>query len=380
MALLSPPLALGAAGQVVTAKTLRLGNGAAFAPGATGVLGVSGCLAGPAGTMGELTLPTATTLTVQAFRAVVQNTQDATAGQYVAINDAAVTLAVTAQHATQFRRSLVLVEVNDSQTAGVASSATTDRNRLYLADGPLAASAAAAALPALPANSLALGEVLIPPTGQTVTLTPYNPRTTGRGGILPVLNDASTVPGHAGAPPLFDGQYRDHPTRGLQRGRADGTWRAAAPLYARAKVLATTINGAPAAIDAKVTGWSATALYDTHGMWNGTAKQFVIPWAGEWRITIYALWSAVVAGNNAITRIVRGQPTSPPTNVLASAVNTSSNAGELTVLAAWTGALAAGDVITHGYYTQTVGNFLSAQWGSPGYFLLEEVGPDPATA
>jgi len=215
--LLSPPYALGAAGQVLSGKNLRLVNGASFRQGASGVLGISGCLHGPANTMGELTLPSNTQLTVQAFRAVIQSSQDATAGQYLAVNDAAVTLAVPAQNASQWRRALVVVRVDDSQVAGVASSATTDRAVLEIVSGNLAASSGAAALPATPNNALLLGELLIPPTGQTVTLTPYNPRTGTRGGILPVLNDGSTVAGHSGASGTYLGEYRDHPTLGLQR-------------------------------------------------------------------------------------------------------------------------------------------------------------------
>jgi hypothetical protein len=221
VAVLSPPYALGAAGQVLAGRLLRLSLGAAFRPGA-GVTAASGVLAGPANTQGELTLA-AGAVTVQPFRAVIQCSQDATAGQYVVTNDAPVVLPHTAQDATQFRRSLVVVDVDDSQVAGVASTAATDRARLYLSDGPLAASSAAAALPALDPNTLALGELLIPPAGQAVTLTPYNPRTTTRGGILPVLDDASAITGHAGAPPTHDGQYRDHPTRGLERGQG-GVW------------------------------------------------------------------------------------------------------------------------------------------------------------
>lgn len=222
MTLLSPPLMLGAAGQVVSGKLLRLSLGGAFRHGASGVLGLSGVLSGPPSTMGELALTSSTVLNVQPFRAVIQSSLDTTAGQYMAVNDAAVNLAVTAQHASQFRRSLVVVRVDDSQVSGVASSAATDRAVLEVIDGPLNA-AAPAPLPALPNNALALGEIAIPPAGQTVTLTPYNPRTTTRGGVLPVLADGSTVAGHEGAPPNHDGAVRWHPTYGLQVGRS-GVW------------------------------------------------------------------------------------------------------------------------------------------------------------
>jgi hypothetical protein len=218
VAVSSPPFLLGAAGQVMSGRLGRLALGAAFRPAATGVQTVSGVLAGPANTMGELALPSNTQLTVQPFRAVIQSALDATAGSYLVPNDAAVTLAVTAQNATQYRRSMVAVRVDDSQVSGVASSATTDRAVLEIIDGALAASAVAATLPTPAGSWLALGEVLIPPTGQTVTITPYNPRTGLRHGIQPAtVVDGATTPGHDGAPGLTVGQYRDHPTRGLER-------------------------------------------------------------------------------------------------------------------------------------------------------------------
>lgn len=223
MALLTPPFALGAAGQALSGRLLRLSLGATFRPAATGVQVVSGVLAGPPNTQGELTLAGGV-LTAQPFRAVIQSALDATAGSYEVINDAAYTFpALTAQHASQYRRSLVVVRVDDSQVSGVASTATTDRAVLEVLDGALAASAGATVLPTPAGSWLALGELLIPPVGQTITVTPYNPRTTTRGGILPVLADGSAITGHDGVAPGFDGQVRWHPTYGLQGGRA-GVW------------------------------------------------------------------------------------------------------------------------------------------------------------
>jgi hypothetical protein len=217
VSLLTPPFLLGAAGQVLSGRLGRLALGSVFRPAATGVQIISGVLAGPANTQGELSLA-GNLVTVQAFRAVIQSALDATAGSYEVINDAAYTFpALTAQHATQYRRSLVVVRVDDSQVSGVASSAATDRATLEILDGALAASSAATVLPAPAGSWLALGEVLIPPTGQAVTLTPYNPRTGLRHGILPVIADGSTVTGHDGAPGLNVGQVRDHPTYGQQR-------------------------------------------------------------------------------------------------------------------------------------------------------------------
>lgn len=228
MTVLSPPRVLGATGQQLSARLLRLTDAAKWRPSGTGLAVVSGVVHGPVGQMGEVTLVNPTTVNVNPFLAVVQGTHALDQGVYEVPNDAAVTLTVTAQHASQFRRSLILVEVNDSQALGVASSATTDRARLHILDGALS-STSPGALPAVPANALALGEVAIPPAGQTVTLTPYNPRTTTRNAILPVVDDASTVTGHGAAPGTVDGQYRDHPVYGLQRwSTTAGTWRVAA--------------------------------------------------------------------------------------------------------------------------------------------------------
>jgi hypothetical protein len=216
VALLTPPYALGAAGQVLSARLLRLSLGAAFRP-AAGVQVTSGVLAGPSNTMGELSLASGV-LTVQPFRAVIQSALDATAGPYVVPNDATVTFGTTAQHASQYRRSLVVVRVDDSQVSGVASSATTDRAVLEVLDGPLAASQAATTLPTPAGSWLALGEILIPPVGQTVTLTPYNPRIGMRHGIQSgIIADGSTIAGHDGQVGAHVDQFRAHPTRGIER-------------------------------------------------------------------------------------------------------------------------------------------------------------------
>jgi hypothetical protein len=228
---------LGAAGQVLSGRLQRLALGAAWRP-ATGVQVVSGILAGPANTQGELSLAGGV-LTVQPFRAVIQSALDATAGSYLIPNDAPASFTLTAQHASQYRRSLVVVRVDDSQVSGVASTATTDRGVLEVLDGALAASQAATVLPTPAGSWLALGEILIPPTGQTVTLTPYNPRTGTRHGILPVIADGSTITGHDGTPPAYDGQARYHPTYGLQFGVA-GTWTRAADVQQPAAIYNVT--------------------------------------------------------------------------------------------------------------------------------------------
>lgn len=198
---------LGAAGQVMSGKLLRQSLGGAFRSGAAATI-VGGALAGPPNSMGELTLVSNTQLTVQPARFVVPNALDATAGPYLVPNDAPVTLQAAdgfpAQDASQYRRAIVAVYVEDAQIVGSGNN----QPNLKIIGGPLAATAGAAVLGTLPANTsgLLLGELMIPPTGQAVTLTPYNPRTTTRGGILHLPTEAAANGiVTAGTPPLSRG-------------------------------------------------------------------------------------------------------------------------------------------------------------------------------
>lgn len=224
-----------------SAQEHRLAVGGAYAPGAGPLSVTSGVLLGPTGGMGELSLPAPGTVNVNPFWAVVQPTQDSSAGPFVITSDEVEPLTVPAQDASQFRRGLIVVGADDSQLAGVASSPTTDRPRLTLEPGPLSAQNPAP-LPALPPNSFALGEVSIPPTGQTVTLTNYSPRTGARGGIVPVPASSSRLP-------AYDGEPRWHPTLGLQIG-VGGAWRRAADT-----VLGEG-HGAPGTVLAGSPAWS----------------------------------------------------------------------------------------------------------------------------
>jgi hypothetical protein len=166
------PLALAAPEVLHPARLHRQAFGALFQPAATVLTSRPGLLYGPTGHNGEFTLLNPTTLRVAQFVAVVQGTRTATQGTYLAVNDsAAADLTITAQHASQYRKALVVARVYDSEAAGVAHSATTDRGTLEMIDGALAASNPA--LPALPADAVAIGEVSIPPTGQSVTATHY---------------------------------------------------------------------------------------------------------------------------------------------------------------------------------------------------------------
>jgi hypothetical protein len=214
---LGTPFSLAEPSVLHTARGDRLALGVNFRPSTSALGAVSGIVHGPAGSMGELTLVSDTVLRIAPFVGVIQGTHNARQGQYVVPNEQQRDLAIVAKDASLQRRSLLVLRVADSDEAGVAASPTTNGAWLERLDGTLAASNPA--LPALPANAVALGELTVPSvaSGQPVTLTPYNPRTGARHGILPVYNDASTVPGHGSAPGSYVGEYRDHPTRGLER-------------------------------------------------------------------------------------------------------------------------------------------------------------------
>jgi hypothetical protein len=174
VAAVSPSFALGATGLSLSAKALRTAVTALLIPDPTNPLGVrSGILAGPTGSNGELTV-SGGAVTVRPFRAVIQGTHTADQGGYVFVNDADANLPHPAQHASQHRRSQIVARVYDSQAAGVPSSPATDRFTLEVIDGPLSATAPGP-LPDLTgvANALPIGEVVIPPTGQPVTVTAY---------------------------------------------------------------------------------------------------------------------------------------------------------------------------------------------------------------
>lgn len=287
---LGNPFTLGATGVTTSARFDRTALGAHFRPNTAAVSAVSGFLAGPTNTQGELSLVSDTLLRVQPFTAVVQGTNNSQQGQYVVPNGTQRDLAVVAKDASLFRRALIVVRVADSLEAGVASSATTDGAWLEIVPGTLAASNPV--LPATPANALAAGELSIPSvaSGQPVTLTPYNPRTTGRGGILPVFADTSTVPGHGNAPGLHLGEYRDHPARGLERWNGAG-WGlpTVRPLFQG--YAAAAVTGIPA-------GWVdlafATENWDSHNGHGADPFAYVIPESGP-----YALEGLVVFAANA---------------------------------------------------------------------------------
>lgn len=205
-----PAMLMDTAGATVSSQAVRHALGAAFRPATgAGQKYRSGVLAGPDQSQGEVALTSQTNLRVRPFLAVVQGSQTADQGPFVVPNLIDRNFTPPAKDATQTRRCLVSVRVDDTGVAGTATA------YLELLVGALAPSAPA--LPSLPANAVALGEMTVAAGAGTSTAIWYSTLTVARGGILPVTS-ADTTPG------VRVGEYRDHPTRGLQRW--DGTvWR-----------------------------------------------------------------------------------------------------------------------------------------------------------
>lgn len=193
------------------AEDHRLNHAGLWLPDtAKGPLGVrSGVVWGP-GTPGGVTV-VAGGLQVAPFHAVIQGTVNGVQGPYEVTSDATEFRAVTAASSTEFRRGYLVARVRDQ----ISAADTTDDWTIFPEYGAPAATAGAAQLPNVPPNSVVLREFAVSNTG-VITLAGRTPRTGPRHGILPVDPADTTLPS-------YDGQYRDHPTRGLERGAA-GAW------------------------------------------------------------------------------------------------------------------------------------------------------------
>jgi hypothetical protein len=101
------------------------------------------------------------TVLVSSGACAVPGSEGTTQGCYFIMNDAAVSLAITAAHATLNRIDLVVVRIRDSVYSGATNTAA-----LEIVTGTAASSPSA---PALPANSLLLAQVSVPATDTTIT-------------------------------------------------------------------------------------------------------------------------------------------------------------------------------------------------------------------
>jgi hypothetical protein len=133
--------------------------------------------------------------------------QAAVAGTYTVGNDGVVNLAVSAANATLPRNDLVVLRVRDSFYSGTIDSAD-----LFVLAGTAAASPVDPT-PSVGASYLILARISVGAGVTSITsgaITMLARPVQAGGSILPVTTTDTT----AG---LYDGQYRDHPTRGLER-------------------------------------------------------------------------------------------------------------------------------------------------------------------
>lgn len=170
-------------GVPITAQQMRQASAALYGGGANRPLGGrSGFRADTASTVFSAT---STTWTLNPCSAMIDPGASTYQGMYGWATDAAVTGAVTAANATNPRKDIVYIQVNDS-SAGDGSGAL-NANVLYLAGVPAASPVA----PALPARSFLVGTITVPQSGGGAPTVVMNPaRFVAAGGILPVYSVA----------------------------------------------------------------------------------------------------------------------------------------------------------------------------------------------
>lgn len=197
-----------AAPYLLPAEDHRLNHAGLWAPsslpGAAALAVQNGIVWGP-GNPGAVTV-VAGGVNVAPFHATVQGSRSGVQGVFELTSDASEFRAITAASGTTYRKGRIGIRVYD-QGAG----ATKDDWDIEVLYGTAAATAGAATLPAVPLDStwFELRTFDVSNTG-AITLSGTTARTTGRGGILPI--EAGDV-----TPGAYVGQYRDHPTSGLQR-------------------------------------------------------------------------------------------------------------------------------------------------------------------
>lgn len=154
--------------------------------------------------------------------AVVPGSVTGVQGVYECTWDAAEFRAATAASSSTYRQIMVVCHVYDSLNGD-----TKDDWDLEVVLGAGASTLATTVVPAIPANSVVLASGSVDPAGN-VSVVPTGNAQVARGGILPVAV-ADTAAGS------YTGQYRDHPTLGLQRwdGAAWGQPQPAGALLAR---------------------------------------------------------------------------------------------------------------------------------------------------
>lgn len=170
-------------GVAITAQAARQGSAAVYGGGSGRRLG--GRSGFRVDTPSNILTATSTTWTLGPCSAMIDPGASTHQGMYGWASDANVTGSVTAADATNARKDIVYIQVNDS-SAGDGSGAKS-ATPAYLAGTPSASPVA----PALPARSFLVGTIDVPKVGggsPTVTLNPA--RFAAAGGILPVYSQA----------------------------------------------------------------------------------------------------------------------------------------------------------------------------------------------
>jgi hypothetical protein len=170
-------------GVAITAQQMRQASAALYGGGANRPLGGrSGFRADTASTVFSAT---STTWTLNPCSAMIDPGASTYQGMYGWATDAVITGSVTAANATNPRKDIVYIQINDS-SAGDGSGAL-NANVLYLAGTP----AASPVPPALPARSFLVGTITVPQSGGGSPTVVMNPaRFVAAGGILPVYSQA----------------------------------------------------------------------------------------------------------------------------------------------------------------------------------------------
>lgn len=225
---------------------------------------------------------------------------------YFGINDAPLTVTISAANATNPRIDLIVAYVQDSFYSG-----SNNQLLIGVVTGTAAPSPSA---PAAPSNALALAQVAVAANATSITNSNIT-NTAGllsvaRGGILPVTATDTT----AGK---YDGQYRDHPTYGVQRWNAAAAqWRCVGPVVltsAQRQALTSTVQFTGLTVIESDTGqqvwWTgsrwqlaAPAMYSTLGSVNNS-------WAGTAYGWVSGLGAKITIPADAVHRPIAAQVT-----------------------------------------------------------------------
>ena len=242
-----------------TAQQFRQGQAATHGGGANRRLG--GRSGFRVDTPSNILTATSTTWTLGACAAMIDPGFATHQGMYGWASDANVTGSVTAADATNPRKDIVYIQVNDS-SAGDGSGALS-ANVLYLAGTPGTTPSA----PTLPARSFLVGTITVPQvSGGSPTVALNTARFAAAGGILPVADAAerTALTGYEGLivdQKDVDRLYRHNGTRWAQTSEVElahsitgtGGTLAASPSWSDLLVVTATSLGGEVTIGYKVT-------------------------------------------------------------------------------------------------------------------------------